>query len=156
MSELEIVQNLLRSLDQQDAINFIMTFFTMMVLQSDKIHSNVIWATIPWLSLFQIIRKPDSFKRIIRPIRVGLAPISVILTIFAAFIQVEESGFFQTSGILAFIAGTLSCLAATFLRPDNHEVLQLFFTKRTLDELKGPHAYCNILSTLLCYFLSKF
>ena len=87
---------LIQKFEPQDATNFVLTYFTMAVLQSISLMENLcfLWQTVPILSLFQIIRKPNSFKKFIRPIRVGLAPVSVILTWIASYYQIYDSGIF--------------------------------------------------------------
>ena len=81
---------ILRNVDAQDATNFIMVYFTLLVLNNLEYPRDLplVWSCIPKLSLFQIIRKPDSLKKWIRPIRVALAPVSFILTIFASISQI--------------------------------------------------------------------
>ena len=93
LNELKI---LVQKIEPQDATNFVLTYFTMAVLQSISPMENLqsLWQTVPALSLFQIIRKPDSFKKFIRPIRVGLAPVSVILTWVGAYYEISASGIF--------------------------------------------------------------
>ena len=81
---------ILRNADAQDATNFIMVYFTLLVLHSLEFPGDLplIWSNIPILSLFQIIRKPDSLKKLMRQIRVALAPVSFILTMFATIYQI--------------------------------------------------------------------
>ena len=82
---------ILRNADAQDATNFIMVYFTLLVLHSLEFPGDLplIWSNIPILSLFQIIRKPDSLKKLMRQIRVALAPVSFILTMFASISQIH-------------------------------------------------------------------
>ena len=95
LTELKI---LVQKIEPQDATNFVLTYFTMAVLQAISPIENLrfLWQTVPALSLFQIIRKPNSFKKFIRPIRVSLAPVSVILTWIASYYQIYDSGIFCT------------------------------------------------------------
>ena len=85
-----ICPKILRNADAQDATNFIMVYFTLLVLHSLEFPGDLplIWSNIPILSLFQIIRKPDSLKKLMRQIRVALAPVSFILTMFATIYQI--------------------------------------------------------------------
>ena len=56
---------LIKKFEPQDATNFVLTYFTMAVLQKislNKENLNFLWLIVPILSLFQILRKPDSFK----------------------------------------------------------------------------------------------
>ena len=86
-----ICPKILRNADAQDATNFIMVYFTLLVLHSLEFPGDLplIWSNIPILSLFQIIRKPDSLKKWMRQIRVALAPVSFILTMFASISQIH-------------------------------------------------------------------
>ncbi len=84
------------SLDSQDATNFVLTLFTLLILKSGKpLEVSWLWKWIGYLAMFQIVRKPDSFKKLICPLRVGLAPVSVILTWAASWRQIWISGFFS-------------------------------------------------------------
>ena len=90
---------LFNSLDAQDATNFVLAYFTFAMLNksthslsSSQLSLKDYWMPIPYLSLFQILRKPDSFKKAIRPIRVGLAPISIVLTCNASIHQITTNG----------------------------------------------------------------
>ena len=56
---------LIKKFEPQDATNFVLTYFTMAVLKKISLHKenlHFLWLTVPILSLFQILRKPDSFK----------------------------------------------------------------------------------------------
>ena len=81
---------LLDTFDPQDAINFVLAYSTFMALGTLDLKDN--WLAIPSLSIFQLVRKPDSLKRILRPIRVGMAPVSVILTWNASYHQILTTG----------------------------------------------------------------
>ena len=99
IQKFEEVKMLFNSLDAQDATNFVLAYFTFAMLNksthsplSTQLSMKDYWMPIPYLSLFQILRKPDSFKKAIRPIRVGLAPISIVLTCNASIHQITTNG----------------------------------------------------------------
>ena len=92
------LRKLIQGFDPQDATNYVLTFFTLKIISVTSGDLNYLpkwWGMVPWLSLFQILRKPDSWKNLIRPVRVGLAPVSVIVTWTAAFHQIFFSGIFS-------------------------------------------------------------
>ena len=82
-------RNLFRTADSQDATNFVLIYFTILVLNSLEYPKDLplIWSSIPTLSLFQIVRKPDFLKKWIRPLRVAMAPVSFVLTMVCALVQ---------------------------------------------------------------------
>ena len=99
ITKFEDLKMLFNSLDAQDATNFVLAYFTFAMLNksthsllSSQLSMKDYWMPIPYLSLFQILRKPDSFKKAIRPIRVGLAPISIVLTCNASIHQITANG----------------------------------------------------------------
>ena len=97
----EELKTIINSFDSQDATNLVLAYFTFAMLNksnhSDFSHCKEYWLPIPYLSIFQILRKPDSFKKFIRPIRIGLAPISIVLTCNATIHQITANGL--TSGM---------------------------------------------------------
>ena len=99
IQKFEDLRTLFNSLDAQDATNFVLAYFTFAMLNksshsplSPQLSMNDYWMPIPYLSLFQILRKPDSFKKAVRPIRVGLAPVSIVLTCNASIHQITANG----------------------------------------------------------------
>ena len=58
---------------------------------------------------------------------------------------------------MAACASGFSIFASIILRPDNYEIIQLLGLPLPyrVDYLKEPHAYCNMISTLLCLGLSQ-
>ena len=82
-------RSLIRTADSQDATNFVLIYFTILVLNNLEYPKDLpfIWSHIPKLSLFQIVRKPDFLKKWLRPYRVAMAPVSFTLTIFAGLMQ---------------------------------------------------------------------
>ena len=58
---------------------------------------------------------------------------------------------------MAVSAFGFSFLASIVLRPDNYEIIRILAIPLPyrIDYLKEPHAYCNIISTTLCFFLSQ-
>ena len=84
-----IIRLMIRNGDSQDATNFVLVYFTLLVLSSLEFPQDLpkVWSAIPYLALFQIIRKPDSLKKCVRKLRVALAPVSFILTMFASVSQ---------------------------------------------------------------------
>lgn len=154
-SQKEQIEVLAENFDPQDLTNFVLAYFAIQILQ--YLESQEIWTLICYLSLFQIIRKPDFLKNFIRPLRVGLAPVSVILTFSGFYKQVMNcSGFISIQVGLGFLTFCFSFFASVVLRPDNHEILKIFTLKTfAQDQLKGPHAISNMISTFICFILSK-
>ena len=61
-------------------------------------------------------------------------------------------------GLMAACASGFSLFASIVLRPDNYEVIRLLALPlpHRVDYLKVPHAYCNMISTILCVALSQY
>ena len=103
-------------------------------------------------------RNPTWIKNILRPIRVGLGPTSILATLCISGTQIWAGGMFQTTLSLGIFLSTF--LAGCVFRPDNQEVInaltaaipmiaQLFPPQTLYSTLKCVHGGLNIVSVLI-------
>ena len=113
--------------------------------------SNIIFITI-------YFRNPGWVKLVLRPIRVGLGPSSILVALYVSATQMwigtELLGLMRTC--LAMIVFTSAFLAGVVLRPDNLEVLNPIKSILTLPsiDLKGAHGAMNLTSVFISMLMS--
>ena len=103
-------------------------------------------------------RNPGWVKLILRPIRVGLGPSSILVALYVSATQMWIGtgllGLMRTC--LAMIVFTSAFLAGVVLRPDNLEVLNPIKSILTLPriDLKGAHGAMNLTSVFISMLMS--
>ena len=124
-----------QSLDFQDALNYSGMMLLLLLLSLSPLSSP--WLLPIILSPLQLIRRPASLLRLLRPLRVAAGPVSIVSSIAIAGGQLKEDlTIFQNSAAIPRIYLSASILHATsvlifaiiagiIFRPDNMSVLQL-------------------------------
>ena len=72
-----------------------------------------------------VCRRPTQLKDILRPVRVSLGPVSVLLSLAAGTAQLTSSLSRPVSLISALLVLTFATLAGIVFRPDNNAVMEL-------------------------------
>ena len=95
------------------------------------------------------------FERIESYCTISFSTIKIVLCDKRRFLHLLFQIF---RGLMAACASGFSLFASIVLRPDNYEVIRLLALPlpHRVDYLKEPHAYCNMISTFLCFALSQY
>jgi hypothetical protein len=161
--------------DFQDLVNFCLSMacfvlcyesaakFNIVLTEEDALaassHLLRTWRAIPTLAFFQVTRNPVSLRNILRPIRVGLGPSTLISTLTAGYLQLQSPWSTGGERFLAVLSMLSSFAACVIFRPDNNEVLELFLGRIPPSlgpmRIKNIHGILNVFSLICAITLTE-
>ena len=122
------------SFDSQDIINNSVMLTFLHAIARGRFSLEDLWIGILIISPLQLIRRPIFLKNALRPLRVSAGPISIILAIVSgasqAFLCLQSTNISVTDFLLlisSLVVVTSALLAGVVFRPDNTQVLDLFW-----------------------------
>ena len=138
----------------QDVVNLIFTFGFLYYRQNLSDAERRRWISIVLLAFVQIARNPSTLKNILRPLRVGLGPTSILNASSIGWVGAWDEPSLSLKTLLCVGCFIASASSVILFRPDNTVLLQMFLTNERLPNYrtrKDIHAMLNILSVAFAF-----